>query len=107
MLLIGDANEGLFAPATAFSRQRVHKVFHDAVVGATDAPRPEVTAALGRLLYLVHLAILLWWLLDKSPQQRATTSLMALVKRALPACALTPRLPQTRAFVVAGGKVVL
>ncbi len=50
MLLIGDANEGLFAPATAFSRQRVHKVFHDAVVGATDAPRPEVAAALGRLL---------------------------------------------------------
>ena len=32
-VLIGDANEGLFTPATAFSRQRVHKVFHDAVVG--------------------------------------------------------------------------
>jgi len=64
-VLIGDANEGLFTPATAFSRQRVHKVFHDAVVGATDAPRPEVAAALGRLLYLVHLAIILWWLLAR------------------------------------------
>jgi len=104
-VLIGDANEGLFTPATAFSRQRVHKVFQDAVVGATDAPRPEVAAALGRLLYLVHLAIILWWLLDKSPQQWATTSLMSLVRRALPACALTLRLPRACAFVVAGDKL--
>ncbi len=104
-VLIGDANEGLFTPATAFSRQRVHKVFHDAVVGATDAPRPEVAAALGRLLYLVHLAIILWWLLDKSPRQWATTSLMSLVRRALPACALTLRLPRACAFVVAGDKL--
>jgi AcrR family transcriptional regulator len=103
--LVGDTNEGLFTSVTAFSRQRVHKVFHDAVVGATDAPRPEVRAALGRLLYLVHLSIILWWLLDKSPQQRATTSLMALVRRALPACALTLRLPRARAFVVAGDKL--
>src|SRR2546421_2179619 len=72
---------------------------------ATDAPRPEVVAALGRLLYLVHLAIILWWLLDKSPKQRATTSLMALVRRALPACALTLRLPRAHAFVVAGDKL--
>src|SRR5258708_6861784 len=100
-VLIGDANEGLFTPATAFSRQRVHKVFHDAVVGATDAPRPEVAAALGRLLYLVHLAIILWWLLDKSPRQWATTSLMSMVRRALPACALTLRLPRACVFVVA------
>jgi AcrR family transcriptional regulator len=103
-VLLG-ANEGLFASATAFSRQRVHKVFQDAVVGATDAPRPEVTAALGLLLYLVHLAIILWWLLDKSPQQRATTSLMALLRRVLPACALMLRLPRARAFVVAGDKL--
>jgi hypothetical protein len=104
-VLIGDVNEGLFTPGTAFSRRRVHKVFHDAVVGATDAPRPAVAAAVGRLLYLLHLAIILWWLLDKSPQQWATTSLVSLVGRALPACALTLRLPQACAFVVAGDKL--
>jgi AcrR family transcriptional regulator len=104
-ILVGDAHEGLFAPATTFSRQRVQNVFHEAVVGATDAPRPEVTSALARLLYLVHLAIILWWLLDKSPQQRATTALVALVKQALPASALTLRLPRVRAFVIAGDKL--
>ena len=33
--------------------------------------------AIGRLLYLLHLAILLWWLLDKSMKQRATTALFS------------------------------
>jgi AcrR family transcriptional regulator len=104
-VLVGDAEEGLFAPATAFSRQRVQKIFHEAVSGATDAPRPDVAPALARLLYLAHLAIILWWLLDKSPRQRATTALVALIKQALPASALTLRLPRVRAFVVAGDKL--
>ena len=104
-VLVGDAEEGLFAPATAFSRQRVQKIFHEAVSGATDAPRPDVAPALARLLYLAHLAVILWWLLDKSPRQRATTALVGLIKQALPASALTLRLPRVRAFVVAGDKL--
>src|SRR5262245_62018809 len=71
-VLVGDASEGLFAPATAFSRQRVQSVFHDAVHGASDAPGAEDAAALGRLLYVLHLVVILWWLLDKSAGQRAT-----------------------------------
>src|SRR5688572_28407763 len=72
-VLVGDAEEGLFAPRTAFSRLRVQAVFVQAVVGATDAPRGPLSPALGRLLYLTHLGVVLWWLLDKSPGQRATT----------------------------------
>jgi hypothetical protein len=101
-VLIGDPGEGLFAPATAFSRQRVQRVFHEAIVGARDAPRADVTAALARLLYLAHLAIILWWMLDKSPKQRATTALVALCRQVLPAASLTLRLPGARAFVIAG-----
>ena len=56
-------------------------------------------------LYLAHLAIILWWLLDKSPRHRATTALIALLKQALPASALTLRLPRVRAFVLAGDKL--
>ena len=104
-VLVGDADEGLFAPETSFSRQRVQKVFHDAVKEATDAPRAEVSDALGRLLYLAHLAIILWWLLDKSPRQRATTALVALVAQVLPASALALRLRRARAFVVAGDEL--
>src|SRR5687768_4146089 len=48
-VLVGDPDEGLFAPSTAFSRLRVQAVFVAAVVGATDAPRGELGPALGRL----------------------------------------------------------
>lgn len=105
-VLVGDANEGLFAPSTAFSRSRVQGVFVDAVVGATDAPRGPLAPALGRLLYFVHLAILLWWLLDKSPSQRATDALVALLERALPLGATSLRVPGVPALLLAADALV-
>jgi AcrR family transcriptional regulator len=98
-LLIGDADEGMFAPATAFSHQRVRDVFVEAVRGADDAPPPGDAEALGRLLYIAHLAVILWWLLDKSPRQRATTQLIAILAGALPMAAMALHLEPARAFV--------
>ncbi len=92
-VLVGNADEGLFAPRTAFSRLRVQAVFVQAVVGAADAPRGPLGAALGRLLYLIHLAVLLWWLLDRSPEQRATYALLKLLERALRLAAPVLRIP--------------
>jgi len=100
-VLIGDPEDGVFAEGTAFSRVRVQQVFEDAVAGAADAPTAPMAAALGRLLYLVHLAVLLWWLLDKTPQQRATHALVSLTAQLLPSAALTLRLPSVRRFVIA------
>lgn len=74
-LLVGDGEEGLFAPATAFARERVEGVFREAAAGAADAP--AAAEELGRLLYVAHLAVILWWLLDRSPRQRATRELVA------------------------------
>jgi len=104
-VLVSNAPDGLFSSTIAFSRERVQRTFQDAVIGATDAPKPEVAAALGRLLYLVHLAVVLWWLLDKSPQQRATRALLRLTAQALPAAALTLRLPKVGEFVLAGDRL--
>jgi AcrR family transcriptional regulator len=100
-ILVGDPDDGVFASSTAFSRLRVQQVFEDAVTRAADAPKPPLAAALGRLLYLVHLAVLLWWLLDKTPKQRATEALIGLTEQLLPSSALALRLPPIRRFVVA------
>jgi len=100
-VLIGDPDDGVFAAGTAFSRLRVQQVFEDAVAGAADAPKAPIAGALGRLLYLVHLAVLLWWLLDKTPKQRATDGLVKLTEQLLPPAALTLRLPLIRRFVTA------
>jgi len=105
-VLVGDPEEGVFAESAAFSRLRVQRVFEEAVVGSTDAPAPAVAAAVGRLLYLVHLAVLLWWLLDKSSKQRATAALVLLTQQILPSTALTLRLPPVRRFVLSSDELV-
>jgi hypothetical protein len=46
-------------------------------------------------------SILLWWLLDKTPGQRATAALVRLTEQLLPSAALTLRLPPIRRFVIA------
>jgi len=101
-VLVGDPNEGVFAESAASSRLRVERIFHDAVGGASDAPVPKVATALGRLLYLLHLSVILWWLLDRSPKQRATQGLIALLQRLLPSAALALRFPPIPSFVISG-----
>lgn len=98
-VLVGDTEEGVFAEHTAFSRMRVQSVFRAAVAGAGDTPPPRLAEALGRLLYLLHLAVILWWLLDRSPRQRATQGLIRLLERVLPSATLMLKLPSVRGFV--------
>jgi len=105
-VLVADPEEGLFAARTAFSRRRVEQVFQDAVNGASDAPARKLGEPLGRLLYLFHLAIILWWLLDKSPKQVATHALVSLLERILPSFGMALLLPQVRGFVRAADGLV-
>ncbi len=98
-VLVADPDNGLFAAHTAFSRKRVENVFLHVVSGASDAPAAGVSDSLGRLLYLLHLSVILWWLLDKSPKQRATYALVALLERILVSFNVALMLPQVRGFV--------
>jgi AcrR family transcriptional regulator len=99
-VLVGDPEEGVFSEETAFSRLRVQRVFEEAVAGSTDAPSGALAHAMGRLLYMAHLAVLLWWLLDKSAKQRATGILVSLTQQILPSASVALRLPPVRRFVL-------
>lgn len=105
-VLVGTGEGGLFSPSTRASRDRIQSVFTHVVAGASDAPPVKFGEALGRLLYLLHLAVILWWLLDKTPRQRATTSLVALIKQILPSAAMAIRLPPLRGFVMSADALV-
>lgn len=105
-VMVGDPEEGIFSPGTAFSRLRVQRVFEQAVIESSDAPKPPLAEALGRLLYLVHLAVLLWWLLDKSPNQRATARLVLLTQQLLPSAGVALRVPPVRKFVISVDELV-
>src|SRR5258705_12938211 len=56
-VLVGDPDDGVFASRAEFARGRVQVVFEVAVAGSTDAPKQALAEPLGRLLYLVHLAV--------------------------------------------------
>jgi AcrR family transcriptional regulator len=99
-VLVGDPEEGVFSESTAFSRERVQRVFTEAVIGSTDAPGGALGDALGRLLYLAHLAVLLWWLLDKSAKQRSTRALVSLTEQLLPSTTIALKLSPVRRFVI-------
>ena len=105
-VLVGNVDEGIFSASTMFSRLQVQQVFEDAVVGLSDAPKQPLAAALGRLLYLVHLVVLLWWLLDRSAHQRATAALVSLIRQLLPSATLTLRVPPMRRFVLAVDELI-
>lgn len=98
--IVGDGEQSIFSAGTEFSRSRVQGVFEKAVQSATDAPKQPLAGALGRMLYLAHLAVILWWLLDKSPKQRATAGLQQLLQQLLPSAALALRLPLLRNFLL-------
>lgn len=80
--LLADRQAGLLSIAAADSRRRVRQVFLAAADDATQSA-PD-NAVLGRLAYLLQLGVLLWWVLDRSPDQRATDGLLALLDRAAP-----------------------
>lgn len=99
-LLVADPERGVLASPMSPARARVEQAFIDAVVGASDAPPAPLGPALGRLLYLAHLALILWWLLDRSPAQRATHELLKTVRAGAPMLALALKLPEAEALVV-------
>lgn len=105
-VMVGDPEEGIFSASTAFSHLRVQRVFEQVVTESSDAPKQPLAEALGRLLYLVHLAVLLWWLLDKSSNQRATAALVSLTEQLLPSAALALRVPPVRKFVISVDELV-
>ncbi len=90
--LLGAGEDGLFSAENVLSRQRVRGLFERAAQEATDAPDPETAGALGRLSYLAHLGVILFWLLDRSDAQRATQRLIALLPEPGVAATLALRL---------------
>jgi AcrR family transcriptional regulator len=87
------SNVAVLGDTTADVRQRVSAMFLAVVRGATDAPREPVARDLATALYGAHLALILFWLYDRTPNQRATDELLTLVGDALGIVRRLLRLP--------------
>ena len=69
-----------------------------AVTKADD--RPLYPDSMGRLMYLYHLGVVLWWLLDRSPDQRVTERLVRWMGSVAPMVATVLWLPGVSEMVV-------
>src|SRR5215212_8002081 len=79
---------------TSAVREKMGGVFLEVVRGASDAPREKQAREIGKVLYALHLAILLYWFHDWTPGARATRDLVGSAREALrylrPALRLPP-----------------
>ena len=79
---------------TAAVREKMGGVFLEVVRGASDAPGQKQVRELGNVLYALHLAVLLYWFHDKTPDARATRELVGSARETLrylrPALRLPP-----------------
>jgi AcrR family transcriptional regulator len=74
--LAPQAELGVLSAHTSDVREQAGHSFYLLVTGATDAPRERQAHDLATLLYAGHLGLLLFWLYDRSPGQRATEELL-------------------------------
>jgi hypothetical protein len=78
---------------TAEVRKKMGGVFLEVVRGASDAPRERQARELASVLYGVHLAIILYWFHDKTPDAHATRELVGSVGEMLRYLRSALRLP--------------
>jgi AcrR family transcriptional regulator len=81
--LTPNSGVAVLGEQTSDIRERVGLAFYDLVRKATDAPRERQARQLATVLYALHLALLLFWLHDRSPDQRATDDLIKLARDTL------------------------
>jgi len=89
-----DSRLSALGEGTAAVREKMGGVFLEVVRGASDAPGEKQARQLGNVLYALHLAILLYWFHDKTPEARATRDLVGSARETLrylrPALRLPP-----------------
>jgi AcrR family transcriptional regulator len=78
-----DSSISALGEGTAAVREKMGGVFLEVVRGASDNPGEKQARQLGNVLYALHLAILLYWFHDRTPDARATRELVGTARETL------------------------
>jgi pyoverdine/dityrosine biosynthesis protein Dit1/AcrR family transcriptional regulator len=97
---------GALGEQTRLVRSRVMGVFSAVALGASDRPSAEVPA-LARALYGAHLALVLLWTQDRTPDFTATRSAIDAFCNLLASAAPLLWLPQAGAMLAGADKILL
>ena len=88
-----NSRVAVLGKASADIRVRMQAAFAQLVRDSEDAPDPATSAALAKLLYVAHLAILYFRVNDRTPDGRATRELLEWIETALSYLPMSYRLP--------------
>ena len=78
--LNSHSSAGVFSKSTADIRRHARKTFLMMIMGAKDAPKESQREDLATVLYGVHLAMVLFWLIDESQQAGRTHLFLAFLR---------------------------
>lgn len=92
--LMPDSSAAVLGERAAPVRERVWKVFHHVVTEASDGMKGQLGEDITTLLYAAHLLLILFWLQDRTENQRATSELLALACDTLTRYRFLLRIPQ-------------
>ena len=74
----------LFGKEAGIMRKQTEEAFISLVQTAKDAPNPAHVQDVGKLLYGMHFAVILFWLRDRTEGQRTTIALLNFIRDLLP-----------------------
>ena len=94
-----DAPTQVLGGATADIRGRVRGVYARVVSGASDAPKREQSAEITTLFYAAHLSLVLFYLQDRTPNQKATKDLIVFGREILSLLRPTLGLPMVSRYL--------
>jgi AcrR family transcriptional regulator len=92
--LMPDSTAAVLGERAAPVRQRVWRVFYRVVTEASDGMKGQMGADVTTLLYAAHLLLVLFWLQDRTENQRATSELLTLAGDTLSRYRFLLRIPQ-------------
>ncbi len=99
-VLVGSRDKNVFSGFSKFSQQRVQAVFERAITESTNPIAKDLILPLARLGYLIHMAILLFWLFDQSEKQKSTDTLIDLMGRWASRAQFVLKLPGAKKLVI-------
>jgi AcrR family transcriptional regulator len=82
-IMTPGSRAALLGSGAAQMRAKAEHAFIHLVERSSDAPKPAHAKSLGKLLYIMHFAIILFWLHDRSEHQKSTHALLAFIRRGL------------------------
>ena len=88
-----ESEVSLLGEKAAPGRQIVQAAFAAVVIDATDVSSSQLREDLGKLLYAIHLLMVLYWLQDRTRDQKATQEMIGFAGQTLGRLRLFLRLP--------------